>query len=416
MNAAKGFLRPGSSTWEKRPRYADATRIAEFAETGYWCDAVDKGIKGMGVQRGLREKEGWLTMVHSRMSIDRLQLEDLRELELPPADDRYIGVWANGLQEGSVLRYMCAGVPCFIVHSYAAEDRTRADVYPGTRSCSDFVVGTDITILLREGPYQQLARKDTGRLDAVERKEEGSLCPMRATPEHEQYSSSLYLEQLGILQASKREESMKLFRLDGWRGEKILTPAANPSNQISQPPPFHALLLTFPKNSPETGDRYAHQEPEKRTIHASRVDWIVPPPVEKRRDADWGKWELDVLGSGREAFVYRGAKRSTEADEEWFDRAKGRRIFLNDYQIPPGVVNSKVFGAPVPHFPFVVMDGIGRLMKSPSHWMYPSRHPQNSDEGRRASSPRPEELPFKSGGQLKGDAGARRMDGPQSRE
>ncbi|KAK7016657.1 hypothetical protein R3P38DRAFT_2541864, partial [Favolaschia claudopus] len=349
MNAAKSLIRPGSSTWDKRPLYADATRIAELSDTEYWWEAVDKG---MGVQRGLREKEAWLTMVHTRRFLDPLQLEELRQLEFPPANERYLGVWVNGLHEGTVLCYLCAGIPCFVVHSYATEDRTRADVHPGVPSYSDFVVGTDIVLSLREGPYQQLARRDAVRLDALESQNTGSFRPMIVAPEHEQCSSSLYLEQLGIAQASKREESVMRFRLDGWRGAKVPTPATIPSSPASQAPSFHAPLLTYPKESPVKDNRYAHREVERQTIHASRVDWIVPPPVAERRDANWGKWELDLLESGLEAFVYRGTKHTPEADKEWFDRTNGRRIFLSDYQVPPGVVNSGVFGSPVPHFPF----------------------------------------------------------------
>ncbi|KAK6997508.1 hypothetical protein R3P38DRAFT_2562270, partial [Favolaschia claudopus] len=384
MNAVRDRLRKESTTWAERPQYADATRVGELLNTEFWWEAVDKG---MNVQRGLREKEGWLTMMHARMSLDHLKLEQLRELEFPLADEHYMGVWVNGLLEGPVLRYLYTGIPSFIVHSYASEDRTRADTYPDTRTCSDFVVGTDLVPSLRESPYQQLARKDAERLDALEQANIGTFRPVTIEPEHEQHSSSLYLEQLGIQTASQREEEGKRFQLDGWRKKREETAL----------PTIQAPLLTFPDESPAKENRYAHQELEKRVIDASRVEWIVPPPVHEKREEDWVKFEMDLLGSGRDAFVYRGSKRKMQADVEWFDRSKGRRIWLSDYHVPPGVVNSKVFGAPVPHLPFVVMNGEQETMKLPSHWMYPSRHPHPSDVGRRADPPRPEELPFKDG-------------------
>ncbi|KAK6988365.1 hypothetical protein R3P38DRAFT_2660707, partial [Favolaschia claudopus] len=396
MNAAQSRFRRDSLTWALRPQYADAAKIAELARVEYWWEAVDKG---MGVQRGLREKEGWLTMIDTREALNPLSLEQLRGLEFPRADERYIGVWVNRLHEGTVLRFLYAGIPCFIAHSYASEDRTRADARPQVHFHSDFVIGTDLVPSLREGPYQQLARQDAERLDALERSVEGVGRPAAAIPEDEQRSSSLYLEQLGLCIASRPSAP---FKLDGWRSKREKAPSAGSSGPSEGSFSFSAPLLTFPSEDRAGAerakeDRYAHQEPEKRSVHASRVEWIVPPRVAPRRDRSWTRYELDYTDSGREAFIYRGRKYKILKEEEWFDREKGRRIYFDDFQVPPGVVNSDVWGAPVPHFPFITVDGNKEVMALPSYWMYPSRHPRPLDVGRPAIPPEPEELPYKDG-------------------
>ncbi|KAK7015408.1 hypothetical protein R3P38DRAFT_2543814, partial [Favolaschia claudopus] len=396
VNAARSRFRQESTTWSLRPQYADAVKLAELETVKYWWEAVDKG---MGVQRGLREKEAWLTMINTREVLNPLSLDQLRELELPWADERYIGVWVNGLQEGTVLRFLYAGIPCFIAHSYAPEDRTRADAYPQVHSCSDFVLGTDLVPSLREGPYQLLARQEAGRLDALERPTLGGASPATSTPDDEQRSSSLYLQQLGLLTASCQSAP---FKLDGWRPTREKAPTEEAPSSSAGSFSFEAPLLTFPSDQPAGGnrakeDRYAHKEPERRSIHASRVDWIVPPRVMPRREKDWVRYELAYTDSGREAFIYRGHKYKMQNREEWFDREKGRRIYLSGFHAPPGVVNSDVWGAPVPHFPFITMDGNRETMSLPSYWMYPSRHPRPLDVGRPADPPNPEELPYQDG-------------------
>ncbi|KAK7006113.1 hypothetical protein R3P38DRAFT_2555653, partial [Favolaschia claudopus] len=398
MEEIKARLRSGSTTWSSRPQYATPTVITELLGTRFWWDAVDRGV---GVQRGLREKEAWVTMMHARRSIGEPTLEQLRGVEFPPADERFLGVWVNGLNERSVLCNLFAGIPCFIVHAYEPEDTTRADVYPYTTVQSDFVTGTDIVREVLEGPYQKLARRDATRLDALLNLATRASPVLTATPEEAKSSSSLYLEQMGILPATwKRsdfEPNATWIDLLGWRKRSAVQTAI--PRAVPKPAPSAPAILSPAFGDPSTKkDRFEHRQWEVREIHPSRVAWIVPPKVAVADPkGKWAKYELAELESGRTAFVYRGKKHEPESSEKYFDREKKRRIYLGSYERPVGVVSGEVFGVPVPQLPFVVMNGLKETTEKPSYWMYKKEQPAEGDVGRRATEPRAEDLPFREG-------------------
>ncbi|KAK7035139.1 hypothetical protein R3P38DRAFT_2518454, partial [Favolaschia claudopus] len=393
---ASGPFRPGSPTWARRPQYSTAERITELL--GSWDNAVDLGS---AVQRGLREKEGFLTMMHARRCMSKITMEQLRGVAFPMADDRFIGVWINGLPEGASLFLMYLGIPCFIVHSYASEDLTRADVHPDTPIRGDFVADSDIVTALLQGPYQCLARRDATKLDDLHRPPTTKPPTLISSPEEEKCSSSLYLEQMGPLQATwKRSDfdpNPQAFDLLGWREGSAVHTATPPAPLIFVPP---TSSIPAAASGPSTvkKDRFAHKELQRRSIHPSRVDWVVPPPVADRHGGKWAKYEFTELESGRRAFLYRGKDHPVEAKKEYFDRKKGRRIFMGSYRIPDGVLNEGVFGVPVPQFPFIVMNGEREVTEFPSYWMYSAKEPKRSDVGKIASDPKVEELPFRDGG------------------
>ncbi|KAK6992283.1 hypothetical protein R3P38DRAFT_3226101 [Favolaschia claudopus] len=365
-------LHTGSKTWDIRPQFASATAITELLGVRTWVEAVDRGV---GVQRGLREKEAWLSMTHARRILGRTTLEQLRGVHFPKADERFLGVWVNGLPESTVLANMYAGLPCFIVHSYASEDLTRADAYPATSTRSDFVTGTDVITAVLESPYQKLARQDAYRLDASFSPSQDLIPQISAAPEEEKLSSSLYLEQLGIVKAPwKRADfdtSPEPFDLLGWRkGSAVQT--ATLRHLASSFHPHH---------------RFQTPRPESLALNKTAV--AVANPKGK-----WAKYELTELESGRTAFVYRGKTAQPQVDEKFFDREKKRRLYMGSYDVPPGVVNKGVFGVPVPPFPFIVIDGIKEKMDLPSYWMYRKEEPEKGDEKKVAEVPTAEELPF----------------------
>ncbi|KAK7007175.1 hypothetical protein R3P38DRAFT_3212842 [Favolaschia claudopus] len=367
-------LHTGSKTWDIRPQFASATAITELLGVRTWVEAVDRGV---GVQRGLREKEAWLSMTHARRILGRTTLEQLRGVHFPKADERFLGVWVNGLPESTVLANMYAGLPCFIVHSYASEDLTRADAYPATSTRSDFVTGTDVITAVLESPYQKLARQDAYRLDASFSPSQDLIPQISAAPEEEKLSSSLYLEQLGI---------------DGAREARCKPRPSGTSHLRST----HTTASKPPSGeSSAKQDRFAHRELERQVIHPDRVAWIVPPAVAVANPkGKWAKYELTELESGRTAFVYRGKTAQPQVDEKFFDREKKRRLYMGSYDVPPGVVNKGVFGVPVPPFPFIVIDGIKEKMDLPSYWMYRKEEPEKGDEKKVAEVPTAEELPF----------------------
>ncbi|KAK6996489.1 hypothetical protein R3P38DRAFT_3222155 [Favolaschia claudopus] len=293
---------------------------------------------------------------------------------------------------------MYAGIPCFIVHSYAAEDLTRADANPAISTPSDFVTGTDVITAVLESPYQKLARMDAFRLDAPHGPPKEVVLQVTPSPEEEKLSSSLYLEQLGILPASwKRADfdaNPEPFDLLGWRKGSAVQTATPQAPLIFVPPP--ASTTNPAPGAPSTKqDKFAHQELETRVIDPDRVAWIVPPPVaEAEREGKWAKYELTELESGRTAFVYRGKGKEPEVDEKFFDRVKKRRLYMGEYDVPAGVLNKGVFGVPVPRYPFVVVDGIREKMEKPSFWMYKKEAPLKGDVDKKAEAPQAEELPF----------------------
>ncbi|KAK6997081.1 hypothetical protein R3P38DRAFT_2564477, partial [Favolaschia claudopus] len=395
MEAVGARLREGSTTWANRPQYTTSTVITELLGVRSWGDAVDRGV---GAQRGLREKEAWLSMTHARRVLGRATLDQLRGVQFPRTDERFLGVWVNGLNEGAVLANMHAGIPCFIVHSYASEDLTRADVNSAISTRSDFVTGTDIIPAVLESPYQKLARMDAFRLDAPLRPSNETILQTTPAPEEEKLSSSLYLEQLGVLPASWKkadfDANTEPFDLLGWRqGSAVQT--ATPQAPLIFLPPSAPTIEPAPGASSTKSDKYAHPELEKRVIHPDRVAWIVPPAVAvAEREGKWAKYELTELESGRTAFVYRGKGKEPEADEKFFDRVKKRRLYLGEYDVPTGVLNKEVFGVPVPRYPFVIVDGNREKMEKPSFWMYKKEEPLKGDARRKPVAPLEEELPF----------------------
>jgi hypothetical protein len=71
------------------------------------------------IQRGLKNKAAWIAMAEKLAGSWPPDLEQLRKTPVPPADDRVIGVWLNGVGEEMALWFLIhAQVPCFIVHDY----------------------------------------------------------------------------------------------------------------------------------------------------------------------------------------------------------------------------------------------------------------------------------------------------------
>ncbi|KAK6997381.1 hypothetical protein R3P38DRAFT_2798662 [Favolaschia claudopus] len=93
MEDTRTRLRGGSTTWANHPQYTTSTVITELMGVRTWGDAVDRGV---AAQRGLREKEAWLSMTHARRVLGRATMDQLRGVQFPRADERFLGVWVNG--------------------------------------------------------------------------------------------------------------------------------------------------------------------------------------------------------------------------------------------------------------------------------------------------------------------------------
>ncbi|KAJ7355480.1 hypothetical protein DFH08DRAFT_803488 [Mycena albidolilacea] len=97
------------------------------------------------------------------------------------------------------------------------------------------------------------------------------------------------------------------------------------------------------------------------------------------------------------AWIYHGQKAKVSSASTWYDRDHGRRLHFGRYRTEEGVLDEKVFGAPVPRFPFIVIEGEVAKPQRASRWMYRTRSPARGDQGRRATTPPPTRLPWAPG-------------------
>ncbi|KAJ7233606.1 hypothetical protein B0H12DRAFT_1239290 [Mycena haematopus] len=186
-------LSSNSGTWATRPRYTNEVRAAALLGVRSWEDALDLGT---AFQRGLREKEGWVTMMDVRTSRPNFTVEQLRGVAMPLADERYIGLWVNGAREGPVLNLMLAKIPCFIVHEYPSGTPARDEVHAETPSFPDLLGGTEVSALISNGPYQRIARNNPVMLDSITPGDDGRTSHTPSLFTNEMRSSSMWLESL----------------------------------------------------------------------------------------------------------------------------------------------------------------------------------------------------------------------------
>ncbi|KAJ7766533.1 hypothetical protein DFH07DRAFT_955272 [Mycena maculata] len=338
MEALQCSFRPGSTTWALRPTFASGRNICMLDNVRYWDEVVDLGV---AVQRGLREREAWVAWHGEATHLEPLLLHHLREMQMPLADESFVGLWVNGLEELAVLKYMASAVPCFVVHEYRHQERVRE----GT-TYSSFLEGTEIESLLSDdNPYQRVAR-EAGRLDSIAR---GRRCSI--------------------------VQGQRLWHLDSFQ---------------------HAPSVVDPPNRDLSSSSRSYAAPplEYQEVDPDRVPWIVPPPVAKAKPGKWDRFELDEL-DGNRAFLYRGKGKQVESRLTFFDRVNRRCLHLGSYQALEGVVEPKVFGMPVPPFPFYHPGlGIKLIPKRASQWMYETPEPRPEDVGRSLSKVERLELPL----------------------
>ncbi|KAJ7164853.1 hypothetical protein C8R43DRAFT_1122732 [Mycena crocata] len=184
------LFREGSATWARRPLWANSERFAKLKAVRVWATAVDLGI---AIQRSVREKEAWIRFYSERRRMMGYHFDDLRRMQMPEADDVFIGFWANGASEKTVLHLMAAKVPCFIVHEYPGTSlpRPRTDVYTSftKNTIAEFYLGDT-------NPYDRLAAAEPTRLHAIFDGSDGRGTGRLALATEEMRSSSVYLQHL----------------------------------------------------------------------------------------------------------------------------------------------------------------------------------------------------------------------------
>ncbi|KAF7342677.1 hypothetical protein MSAN_02025500 [Mycena sanguinolenta] len=359
-------LHPDSVLMRLRPTYTGLAAISALTGIHTLDEAVDAVTV---VQRGLREREGWLRMVDVLLSSAELSVEELRGMDMPEADDAYMGLWVNGMGEREVLLYMRAGIPCFIAHEYLRGDITRDELRFDTLAYHDFVTFTDVEAAVVRSPYQEVADGDPSRRHRTFGEDVAADLPPTMGIQDRARSSSLYLEQLFPRFGPERD----LHEEEPFSSADVLNERTPPMRD----PPEVAVVQSrgdegIPRASPLLPPAYLPREPpraaanqyaapavETRSLDSARVPWVVPPPIQSKKKGKWSDWELEEF-NGEPAWMHRGRNNRPHARNVRYDRQRVRRLYFGQVDLPEGVLYEERFGAPVPRFPFFMGGGAER--------------------------------------------------------
>ncbi|KAJ7363861.1 hypothetical protein DFH08DRAFT_949493 [Mycena albidolilacea] len=388
MEQLRAALDPAS--WDSRPNYASEARLSALGRMEEWSDTVDYGV---AFQRGLREQEAWIAFAKERISKGPLGTAALREAArgAVAADDQYIGVWINGASEDVYYAYLGARVPCFIIHEFLMPNYTPTTVSPHPPTYDNFLEGTDVDLIVRRNAYEVAAQEEPRERESQFLGTDGRARePRPARSPNRARSSSMHCSVLEAPPSSVAAVS----------GPAPSTTTSETSSMSRKsPPPASTPLLVKPTPMPPAPNaernKYLAPEIQRKRVDPKRVEWVVPPPVAHARKAS-GRYELAEYND-ETAWIYRGQKAKVSCASTWYDRDHGRRLHFGRYRAEEGVLDEEVFGAPVPRFPFIVIEGEVAKPQRASRWMYRSRSPARGDQGRRATTPPPTRLPWAPG-------------------
>ncbi|KAJ7145042.1 hypothetical protein C8R46DRAFT_1232425 [Mycena filopes] len=459
--------RYGATYRSNYPRFPSELDVQRLAEIKSWEEAVDHAVP---IQRGLREKEGWIEERFAHVSTpERRDVESLRARDMPVSLDYRMGAWVNGCSELTVLTLMAMRVPVFVVSELDGE---AAALFTDS-AASNFLEGTDVEQTLSEdNPYQKIACAQF-LLDNLLRRGPSISFEPDVPPIQRQWASSAFLfEQPGIrrdvwmgtegerlewqllAEPFRRAEPPRTSyarspprvipptnpatlaararpnpfpstpalppatssgwgtaawpRTDreegGWGGnsnwasgesERLHRPHASPTpSRASAPAPTPASTLASTPASASTS-RYAAPDLEYRVVDSEHMPWIVAPDVAPENTATKDRYERFVLKKIDEVMMWVRVSNRGELNyrNQWVDRVRRRRLYFGDFVIPAGVVDVDIFGAPVPRYQFMVLDGNKYKPLKASHWMYRKDAPLCGDVGKKQRTPHPNQLP-----------------------
>ncbi|KAJ7863877.1 hypothetical protein B0H13DRAFT_1899406 [Mycena leptocephala] len=286
VQALRPMLHPFPGAWNSRPLNPTYDQVERLRSLRTWEDAVDRGV---AIQRDLREKEAWVAWWHEhlRQRASGFSLARLQEIEHPLADDQFIGVWVNGAPEETVLCYMAASVPCFIVHKFKGLVTGIRDEEVQVRE--DFLQGTTLEVLLGDdNPYPRIARGQVVLLDSMPGTDDGQLWAQPSgSAEDEMRSSSSRLLALAQTRNAARDESRTLASAPPATTSVLpSTVSAAPASLLTAPSVGASgpspKSRTIPRAMSTTIDKYAAPTLVTRIIDPTRTPWIVPPPIAAR--------------------------------------------------------------------------------------------------------------------------------------
>ena len=323
------------------------------------------------MQRNFKMKAAWIDWVEHLQSTPSWSRASSRPFDL--ADDSYMGIWINSMEQEDIDWFLAHRIPCFVAHKLIGNElESLFDAGYGRRDAT-FVHGTPVDSL--SGP--------ANRLEAFLRRQGVTII-------HSDIDESVRREEPSSPPFALAA-SFSLSHLDWARG--VGTPIAyTPLPSIAQTaPPATIHNIDFSNWDAEPLD-FVEVDPR-------RVAWIRPPPVACAPPGrKWEKWaEENVNG---QLLVNKVGRTYSNIDgASYFDRSFNREIILlEEAPMLPGVVSQpEVFGLPCPrhlHFVITPQNKNPRPAKA-SSWLYLTKDPAHHDVGLRATYPHPEALPLK---------------------
>ncbi|KAK6988172.1 hypothetical protein R3P38DRAFT_3291265 [Favolaschia claudopus] len=343
-----------------------SVEFTSLAQITAYEEAVDQLA---AVNQGIREKRAWIAMTS----------QWLRETSAPssqdpilPADERYMGVWINGAPERDVLWFLTrAAVPCFVIHVLPSREPIPADVL------GSFVQGTEIEPTLRCMEYE------FDRI-ALERAYHYTQTEMHPVP----------FSQFRRTNEERRGSSLR-WQLNLPEGEILL-------------PRTVRALPTAPRAAPHP-DLGTQDTSTSALVPLDplRSPWIRPPPIQPAQKTKWTTFRQDYKEDESHSVYMREVGKSSpdrhlqKGEFMFYDRIRQRRLIFSEWpelDLKAGLTTERIFGRPVPDWPFWAGSEGKPLRRLGSAWMYFDQDPPAGREGATATPPSAEQLPLLSDG------------------
>ncbi|THV04116.1 hypothetical protein K435DRAFT_851298 [Dendrothele bispora CBS 962.96] len=290
------------------------------------------------LQRWVKELDAWIRMGKSLNDTPWNAQLRLSDTDTPEADESFIGVWANGMEE--------ADLACAITTQRTSDPFLLTDWFDN-QTCHE---------------WNGLARRSRIRVD------EDNWDPWVAS--------------------SKIENKSALY---SWKSSSLATTDNFPGQDTR---------ARTEENSVPGKDKFGPKSPELRTLSDDRIPWMVPPRISNPPDK--GSWEWfveDMDNEDNRCLRYVGRMKRKELDlEDWpyiyYDRITKRKIHLCSEIITPRNLahDINIFGLPGPSLCYY---NDSEMMKrtSASYWVYKTEKPAPKDVGLDANAPDSDSLP-----------------------
>ena len=294
-------------------------------------------------QRGIKDKRAFVDYV-SRLQASPLWTPD-PNVPVEMADDRYLGVWLNGMEERLARWYLKENIPCFVVREITFPERAQ---FAAPETLIDFAAGTHASAI--------------------------------------HWSVNEY-DSMALTRGDMSVPNPSFFHNPGWIWSDLMD-----------------KIRSTTTKEPEEPQEVNYEPPplDIISIAQDRVPWIRPPPVKKAEPSRPGappherkKW-VKILEKYHPEGTFQevGAKHVFDHHTySMYDREKRWHIhYLHRPKVPEGCVsNPEVFGQPCP--PGTYLNFGGKRRQRP-HWIYQSMEPKASDVNKVAPTLKPEDLPL----------------------